>query len=137
VIYSRNNIEYLTPADIEAIIWAIVAEWPDEDIAVRDHAGLDSATHSPMNAPDGLCLLDISALYFQSFEGNQSLKNGNKRLAIYAVALFLEKNGHIYECDDDEAYTDIKQMVETRPFDKAAFASWLGTKVYPPIRAAS
>lgn len=133
MIYSDSNFQYLTPADIEAIICVIREEWPGEDINVRDQSLLDSAIHSPLNAPLGLGLFDIAALYFQSLEGNQPLTNGNKRLAMYCVGQFLEKNGYFYECDDDEAYQAIMGIVENRPIDKGKFSVWLYQHSYPII----
>lgn len=123
--YSDSNLEYLTDADIEGLLLIIAETWPEHFIQVRDAGLLDSAIHRPRNAPPELDILELSFMYFESFEGNQSLVDGNKRLAIYSVGVFLDKNGYEYEWDDDEAYDFVIDLVQDRPISKERFKNWL------------
>jgi prophage maintenance system killer protein len=52
------------------------------------------------------------------------LSDGNKRVALTAAAVFLERNGHLLGASEGDAATAIVDLVE-RKMDEAGFAAWL------------
>jgi prophage maintenance system killer protein len=133
VTYSRNNIQYLSPEDLEGVLDAIREDWPDDDVRPRDKTVLDSGLHRPLSSYSD-CLLEIATMYFESFAFGHPLVDGNKRLGYFVVTQFLGDNGHeVMVEDQDEAYEFIMSLVKNPPFDKEAFKKWLSENTEPPL----
>ena len=75
---------------------------------VRDLGLLDSACHRPQGSFFGRAayptLAGKAAALMHSLAGNHALVDGNKRLALLAMVVFLRINGYLLDMTDDEAF---------------------------------
>ncbi|HUA28953.1 MAG TPA: Fic family protein [Streptosporangiaceae bacterium] len=94
--------EYLSLEDLLDLVKALCAG------PVRDIGLLDSACHRPRAGLFGQeaypTLAGKAAALMHSLAGNQALVDGNKRLALLAIAVFLRINGYRLDLTDDEAF---------------------------------
>lgn len=105
----------------------------DESIAehggapgIRDEGLFESAMARPLNLaaygePD---LAELAAAYGVGLAKNHAFVDGNKRVALLAVGLFLALNGQRLVTTQAEA-TVVMLDVAAGVMDEAAFATWL------------
>ncbi|MBI5667605.1 MAG: type II toxin-antitoxin system death-on-curing family toxin [Chloroflexi bacterium] len=121
---SRDEIQYLTPAEIYAIAEQVLGRRPD----VRDRHLLRSAAMRPMLHAFGEeaypTLLDKAAALLHSLAAHHLFYDGNKRTAARAVVVFLERNGLRPTWRPDEAYAFILEVAQSR-HDVETVAAWL------------
>jgi death on curing protein len=96
------DVEYLGLEDLLALVNALGAG------PVRDLGLLDSACHRPRSGFMGHeaypTLAGKAAALMHSVAGNHALVDGNKRLALLAMVVFLRINGYRLDLTDDEAF---------------------------------
>lgn len=111
---SKDEILYLTPAEIYAIAEEVLGRRPD----VRDRHLLRSAAARPMLHAFGEdaypTLLDKAAALLHSLAAHHLFYDGNKRAAARAVVVFLERNGLRPTWSAGEAYDFILEVAQSR-----------------------
>ena len=94
--------EYLSLEDLLDLVNVLEAG------PVRDLGLLDSACHRPQASLFGQeaypTLAGKAAAIMHSLAGNHALVDGNKRLALLAIVVFLRINGYVLDLTDDEAF---------------------------------
>ena len=84
------------------------------EYGIRDKKLLDSALEQPKATYDGEFLHDsiikMSAAYGYHLCNNHPFIDGNKRIALVAMDVFLQKNGHEIIASEKEAYKIIMQL---------------------------
>ena len=69
-------------------------------------------------------LTELAAAYGFGLARNHSFSDGNKRVALMAMYVFLRLNGQVLGAPEVEAVAVIQDLAAGR-FDKAALAAWL------------
>ena len=97
---------------------------------VRDEGALASALMRPqLGYYDGL--IEEAAAMMESLANNHAFVDGNKRVAFFVPDTFLRLNGHVIDCDNDDAHAFFMQMLEAGSFRFAELKPWLEQKVSP------
>lgn len=110
---------FLTHDEIEEIHWALVQDFekqadPISPPGVRDIGLLISAATRPLTS-----LMEESkyptvemaaAALMHSVVNNHPFHNGNKRTAVVAMLVFLDRNGHVLTCDEKELFSFAVRM---------------------------
>jgi death-on-curing protein len=116
------DTEYLSLEDLLDLVNALEAG------PVRDLGLLDSACHRPQASLLGQeaypTLAAKAAALMHSLACNHALVDGNKRLALLAVAVFLRINGYVLDLTDDEAF-DLTMSVAAGQLDAEAICNQL------------
>jgi death on curing protein len=124
-----SDIEYLTLKDLLGLVRALGAG------PVRDLGLLDSACHRPRASFFGQdaypTIAAKAAALAHSLTCNYALVDGNKRLAMLAMADFLRINGYILDFTDDEAFDLIIAIAEGK-LDAAEVAERI--RLTPAVR---
>lgn len=106
-------IFYLTPAAVLFIHEQIVRTFGGAQ-GLRDPAALASAVARPRatfnRRPLYPSLFEKAAALLESLCQNHPFVDGNKRVAFAAAGLFLERNGWVLDCDEDEAVRFMMQV---------------------------
>lgn len=122
-----QELVFLTPGDIVDIHWVLVKDFakskdPIDPPGVRSEALLESAAHRPKTA---LGLTDkyptvamAGAALLHSIVLDHSFHNGNKRTALVAMLTFLDKNGWVLTCDQDEIYEFLLRLADHQLSDR-------------------
>ncbi len=99
---AHEPVEYLTVEDLLDLARALGVG------PVRDLGLLDSAAHRPpsefMGEQAYLTVAAKAAALMHSVAGNHALVDGNKRLALLSMVVFLRINGFDLALEDDEAF---------------------------------
>ncbi len=69
-------------------------------------------------------LTELAAAYGFGLARNHSFSDGNKRVALMAMYVFLRLNGQVLDAPEVEAVAVIQDLAAGR-FDEAALAAWL------------
>jgi len=111
---SDDPVEYLTVEDLLELARRLGVG------PVRDLGLLDSAAHRPRSEFMGQqayeTLAAKAAALMHSVAGNHALVDGNKRLALLAMVVFLRINGFDLALSDDEAF-DLTMAVAAGELD--------------------
>lgn len=95
---------------------------------VRDEHLLASALAQPSASFDGVYLhdgvIEMAAAYAFHLSRNHPFLDGNKRVALGAMLIFLELNGRPLRVQQEELYAAMMALAEGR-LSKAALAVWL------------
>lgn len=95
----------LSVEEVKKIHTTLISETGGID-GVRDEGLLESALHSPFQTFDNVdiysTLEEKAARLCYSLVNNHAFIDGNKRIGILAMLVFLEMNGIILDCNDDE-----------------------------------
>jgi death-on-curing protein len=102
---------------------------------VRDRGLLESALARPRNLaaygkPD---LAALAASYGHGVLRNHPFVDGNKRTALMAVELFLERNGFTLTASDEECVLAILEVAQDR-WSENKFAAWLRDRLVNLVR---
>ena len=123
-------VVYLTASDIYNINDTVT----EGHTFVRDINLLNSAVQRPKLVLFGEAqfptLVDKAASLVQSLAYHHLFADGNKRTAMYALLLFLEKNGYQLEWDNAEQYAFILEIAQGK-HDIPAIAAWLAPRIQP------
>jgi death-on-curing family protein len=144
----KRDLRWLTYEEVEAIHEAIAEDFagspdPIKPVGVRSRALLGSAVFRPQTSLG-------SVLKYPTVEGSAAallsgivhdhpFHNGNKRTALVAMLVFLDANGFIPTCDEDELFKLLLQLAQHRIVDAptnlladkevVAVAQWLSERV--------
>jgi death-on-curing protein len=123
-------IIYLTVSDIYNINDAVT----EGHTFVRDVASLSYAVQRPKLTLFGEAqfptLIDKAASLLHSLAYHHLFADGNKRTAVYALVLFLEKNGWQIDWNRAEARRFILEIAQGK-HDVPAIAAWLTPQIVP------
>ena len=119
---------------------AIVVALHEESIAIfgglagiRDEGLLEGALARPRNLhadEPGADLVRLAAAYGFGLARNHPFVDGNKRIAVLAVAVFLAVNGMDFDPDEvDEVRTIL--ALATGELDEAALTAWIRANTTP------
>jgi death on curing protein len=116
---------YLTYADLLHIAERAMNAQP----LIRDAGLLEAAAARPQTTVFGddayPSLAEKAAALAHSIAGNHALVDGNKRLALAGLIVFLGVNGTRLTATNDEAYDLIIDIAAGALGDVAAIAKWL------------
>lgn len=110
---------FLTHDEIEDIHWAPVKDFERQDDpisppGVRDAGLLISAANRPltslMEEPKYPTVEMAAAALMHSIVNNHPFHNGNKRTALVAMLVFLDRNGYVLTCDEKELFSFAVRM---------------------------
>jgi death-on-curing family protein len=122
-----QELIFLTPSDVEDLHFVLVKDFarskdPIDPPGVRSSALLESAVHRPRTA---LGLTDkyptvamAGAALLHSIVLDHSFHNGNKRTALVALLAFLDKNGWVLTCDQDEIFEFLLTLADHKLVDR-------------------
>lgn len=96
---------------------------------LRDNGLLESALHRPINrfnyqGQEGIDLADLAASYAFGVAHNHAFIDGNKRVALLACGVFLERNGCMLVASSVDAYRAITALAAGE-IGEAGFAVWI------------
>lgn len=105
------------------------------EVLVRDAGLLEAALARAATTVDGQdaypTLVDKASALVHSVVRNHALVDGNKRLGLMLLVVFLGVNGRTLTLSNDEAYDLIVAIAEGELDDVGAIAARLGTGVTP------
>lgn len=93
---------------------------------VRDDGLLDASLARPRNkhAYAGANVYRLAAAYGYSFARNHPFHDGNKRVALSCVDVFLRLNGYELVATEVDAVTTLTELA-AGDLEESAFASWI------------
>lgn len=117
--------KWLLKAAVLAIHERLLAEHGGAG-GILDEGLLDAALAAPRNRflYEKADVFRLAAAYAQALTRNHPFRDGNKRVALTAAAVFLERNGHLLEAPERDAAAAMVALVE-RKMDEAGLANWL------------
>ncbi len=120
---------WLTGTVVTALHEALIARHGGLD-GVRDHGRLDSALARPRNllAYGEPSLEQLAASYAFGLTRNHPFVDGNKRVALAAIDVFLQLNGKELIAPEPEAVVVIRELAAGE-IDEAALAAWIEAHV--------
>jgi death-on-curing protein len=123
--------KWLSKASVLAIHERLLAEHGGAE-GILDEGSLEAVLAAPRNRflYEQADVFQLAATYAQALTRNHPFRDGNKRVALTAAAVFLEKNGHLLGAAEGDAATATVALVE-RKMDEAGFAAWLRTNCAP------
>jgi len=123
-------VRYLSVSDL----YNINHEVTDGETWVRDVHLLDSAARRPALALFGQqqfpTVVDKAAALLHSLAYHHLFMDGNKRTAVRAVTLFLERNGYDLLWDTTTQYSYVLEVAQGR-YDVPEIAAWLAQHIRP------
>lgn len=127
-----NEPNWLLKEAIIAVHYRLIAEHGGSQ-GVRDPGLLESALSRPINRfvyePDS-SLFDLAAAYAFGLASNHAFIDGNKRIALTAIAMFLADNGYQFKPDKQEALKNFLALAAGE-LDEAALARWIAKNSEP------
>ena len=114
---------HLTPGDLEAIHYILVDDFrksrdPIDPPGVRDRKLLESAAFRPHTAIGETekypTVAMAAAALFHAVVHDHAFFNGNKRTALVALLVFLDKNGYILSASQDELFDYVLAIARHR-----------------------
>lgn len=123
---TRNprDIQYLSASDLYNLNFTVT----NGDTLVRDHGSLSYAVRRPsiilFGEPQFPTLADKAAAYLHSVAHHHIFIDGNKRTAVHAVEMFLEKNGYRATWNKAAEYPFVLEIAQGR-HEVEAVAEWL------------
>lgn len=120
-------MDYLSVLEV-AVIHARLIQRTGGASGLRDLGLLEAAVARPQATFGDSDLYpsvwDKAAVLMESLVLNHPFIDGNKRVALVATGLFLERNGYTLEATQDEVYTFTMGVAEGA-IDRVAIAAWL------------
>lgn len=119
-------MRYLTIQEIAAMNTFVIQQYsPGEQIGIKDHHLLESATFRPQSSVLGedayVSLFEKAAALFGSLTQNHVFFNGNKRTALLALTFFLRYNHYQFDMPTQEKIELTVDVVKHRyTLDKLA-----------------
>lgn len=106
-----SNVKFLTLEEVLEIHETLIFEFGGPP-GVRDLGLLESALFRPRTGyyDD---LIEMAAALFESLLMNHPFVDGNKRVAFFAVDIFLRINGYYISVDNDDAHSKIIEVIES------------------------
>jgi death on curing protein len=114
---------YPTINEIVAVHALLIAKFGGS-LGIRDRGALEAAVARPQTGYYEDLIQEAAALW-ESLSQNHPFVDGNKRVAITAMAAFLKVNGYVLVFDDLEAYTFLINLYETGRMRFSELDTWL------------
>lgn len=111
---------------VVAVHKIMIAEHGGSDV-LRDDGLLESALSRPRHRfayEKGATLFDLAAAYAYGLARNHPFVDGNKRVAITAVAMFLGDNGYRFAPDELDALKIVLRLA-TGEVEEKELAAWI------------
>lgn len=118
-----SPVIYLTVVEVLAFHEILIDEFGGSD-GVRDLGALESALFRPQTGYYRDVIEEAAAL-FESLVQNHPFVDGNKRVAVAVMDVFLRINNRTLDISDDEAYTFLVGLLEQHVLDLATVDAWL------------
>ncbi len=127
---------YLNVADIISLHEFIMRKTGFAPEPLRDEGGLESAAMRPQMAAyyEGADLVRQAAILAVGISQAQAFVDGNKRTALIAFDVFLQRNDHLFTGDDDAVVDQMDyfaQAILDRDGAIARFEAWLRVHTQP------
>ena len=91
---------------------------------IRDMGLLESALYRPSSGYYA-DIVEMAAALFESLLMNHPFVDGNKRVAFFAVDVFLRLNGWRLEVDPDRAHAELIGLLEQQRCDFERLREWI------------
>lgn len=110
---ANDLILYLTPSDVLKIHEELTSDFADQDDPIspsglKDKALMESALFHPQTSFDGKykypTVESAAAALMYAISNNHAFHNGNKRTAIVALLVFLDRHHIVLTCDEDALF---------------------------------
>lgn len=117
----ERDIRFLTAEEVERVHCAIVEDFardpdPIAPSGVRSKNLLASAVHRPSTVLDETAKYPTvemaAAALLHALVHNHPFHNGNKRTALVTMLVFLDENGIILTCDEDQIFKLVLQLAQ-------------------------
>jgi death-on-curing family protein len=117
----ERDIRFLSVQEVEGVHMALVEDFagdsdPIAPPGVRSQDLLASAVHRPSTALDGATKYPTvemaAAAFLHALVHNHPFHNGNKRTALVAMLVFLDENGLVLTCDEDQLFKLVLQLAQ-------------------------
>ena len=128
----RRRIRWVPEVAVRAIHAAIIAEHGGS-AGIRDAGLLSSALARPRNKRvygTSSSLFDLAALYGVGIVKGHPFIDGNKRLALMVMYVFLETNGYRLNAPEVEA-VDVMLRLAAGELDEKGLSGWLKANSAP------
>ena len=127
-----NDFHWLNPAVIRVIHAELIAE--NGGVARRANENLLAATLARArhlgDRGGQPSLFEHAAAYGFGFAKNQCFTDGNKRIALAAIDVFLRLNGHTLSAPEPEAVYMIRQIARSKA-QESELAEWVARSAVP------
>ena len=120
---SDATVEFLSLDEVIAIHERLIECFGGLD-GIRDMGMLESALYRPQTGYY-LDLAEMAAALFESLLMNHPFVDGNKRVAFFAVDVFLRLNKWKLEVEPEPAYTFLMGLLERGECDFDRLLAWL------------
>lgn len=123
----RRPIKKITVAEVELIAFELarkLMEWnePIPDFETRFPLSLESCLETPFQTFDRKSLykglVAKASIMFYLMIKNHPFQNGNKRIAVTTLLVFLISNHRVPKATNEEIYEFARNVAESKPEDK-------------------
>lgn len=122
-----SGTTYLTLVEVLAFHEVLIEEFGGAP-GLRDLGALESALFRPRTGY--YCdVVEEAAALLESLVQNHPFVDGNKRVAVAVMDVFLRVNGRVLEVSDDEAHAFLIGLLERHELDLATVDAWLRARV--------
>lgn len=120
---------YPTVDEVIAVHARLIAKFGGS-LGIRDRGGLESALARP---PSGYYtdIVQEGAALWESLSQNHPFVDGNKRVAVTVTAAFLQVNGYRLTFNDNQAFSFVIGLYETRSLRFKELDAWLREHAAP------
>ena len=125
----NEPVRFLSLDEVIAIHERLIEHFGGPE-GIRDRGLLESALYRP-GSGYYTDLVSMAAALFESLLMNHPFVDGNKRVAFFAVDVFLRLNGWQIRVDADLAHTHLIGLLERGRCDFHALHSWIKEHVAP------
>jgi death on curing protein len=118
-----SNVVYLTVVEVLAFHAILIEEFGGSP-GVRDPGALESALFRPRTGYYRDVVEEAAAL-LESLVQNHPFVDGNERVAVAVMDVFLRVNGRVLEVDDVEAHEFLIRLLDRHELELATVDAWL------------
>jgi death on curing protein len=118
-----SNVVYLTVVEVLAFHEILIEEYGGSP-GVRDPGALESALFRPRTGYYRDVVEEAAAL-LESLVQNHPFVDGNERVAVAVMDVFLRVNGRVLEVDDVEAHEFLIRLLDRHELELATVDAWL------------
>ena len=120
---------YPTADEVVAVHARLIARFGGS-VGIRDRGGLESALARPQSGYYTDIIQEGAALW-ESLSQNHPFADGNKRVAVTVTAAFLQVNGYRLTFNDNQAFSFVIGLYETRSLRFKELDAWLREHAAP------
>lgn len=125
---------WLLREEVDVVHWQLVEEFGGRH-GIRDDHAIESALARPRNKweyQEEVDLPGLAAAYGFGLVTNHGYVDGNKRVAFFAVVLFLRRNGLLLRAPQDEVVRMMEHLAAGER-DEDDFARWVRGYLQEPM----